>query len=718
MSPSLVLRRFWTLEAAAYSLRVFIALGGITLLCWWRGDMASLIPLFLGAIACALAETDDDWPGRLAALLVTLVCFALASLAMELLFVHPWLLVVSLGVAAFGMTMFGAVGQRYATIANATLILAIYTLISLEQRGSPVLDELWREPSLLVAGAAWYGVISVVWCALFSRQPLQLALARVYRELARYLGLKAALFEPLRELDVESRRLALAHQNGVVVEALNDAKERLFRRLEGQRESLRLARYLGLYMIAQEIHERASSSHSPYAELAEAFFHHDVLFRMQRVLSRQGEACRTLARGLLLKRSFDLAPSEQALVDLDASLVHLRGELTDERKALLPALEAVADNLATLAQALARARHPEFGERGDRVLHDRTPQGLGEVVERLQAQLTPGSPVFRHAVRLATTLVAGFGLLHLIHPTQGYWILLTSLFVCRPSFGATRRFLWQRILGTVLGLVAGWALITLFPAPALQAGIAVVAGVAFFALRGRHYTLATAAITLMVLSCFNQVGDGFGLIWPRLVDTLLGAGIAGLAVLTILPDWQGRRLHRQAAAAVASERDYLAALVAQYAEGKRDDLTYRLARRNAHNADAELAAMLANMQQEPGPFRRDAERGVPFQLHAHTLLNYLSALGAHRGESQGVTPAESALAEAIIAELDDLALALERREPIPPGEALEVAEGESDSLLGAQLMLIARQLVPLREAAQELEERRFAPGSQKLEETP
>ncbi|WP_349611548.1 FUSC family protein [Halomonas sp. H10-9-1] len=338
----------------------------------------------------------------------------------------------------------------------------------------------------------------------------------------------------------------------------------------------------------------------------------------------------------------------------------------------------------------------------DDALHDRTPHGLGDVAERLQAQLTPRSPVFRHAVRLAATLVAGYALLHLIHPTQGYWILLTSLFVCRPSFGATRRFLWQRILGTVLGLVAGWALISLFPSPALQAGIAVVAGVAFFALRGRHYTLATAAITLMVLSCFNQVGDGFGLIWPRLLDTLLGAGIAGLAVLTILPDWQGRRLHRQAAATLAAGRDYLAALVEQYASGKRDDLAYRLARRNAHNADAELAAMLANVQQEPGPFRRDAERGLPFLLHAHTLLNYLSALGAHRGESRGVTPAESARAAALLAELDALAWALERREPIDPGAALVAAEAASDTLLGAQLELIGDQLAPLREAAARL----------------
>ena len=38
---------------------------------------------------------------------------------------------------------------------------------------------------------------------------------------------------------------------------------------------------------------------------------------------------------------------------------------------------------------------------------------------------------------------------------------------------------------------------------------AVVAGVVFSINRTTRYTLSTAAITLMILFCFNQVGDGF-----------------------------------------------------------------------------------------------------------------------------------------------------------------------------------------------------------------
>lgn len=61
------LRRLWALDKFSYSVRVFIALTGSMALCWYQDEMGLLIPLFLGIIASALAETDDSWQGRLIA---------------------------------------------------------------------------------------------------------------------------------------------------------------------------------------------------------------------------------------------------------------------------------------------------------------------------------------------------------------------------------------------------------------------------------------------------------------------------------------------------------------------------------------------------------------------------------------------------------------------------------------------------------------------------
>ncbi len=709
------LRRLWALDKFSYSLRVLVALGGSLALCWAQGWMQALIPLFLGVIASALAETDDSWQGRLVALLVTLGCFSAAAYTVELLFPYPWLFVAALALASFALTMLGALGERYATLGAATLILAIYSMIGVEQRGGG--GGLGLQPLLLVAGAAWYGLLSVIWQALFAHQPLQHSLARLFRELGRYLKLKAALFEPLRQLDVEQRRLALAQQNGRVVAALNATKEVILHRVGNERPGAQVRPYLKLYFLAQDLHERASSSHYPYNELAEAFFHSDVLFRCQRLLRLHGEACQRLAEAIELGQPFEYREScSQALDDLHASLQHLRVQSNPAWRQLLRSLQALAGNLANLDRLLGSASNPDaLAEEQDSSLLDRAPQSLQEVFERLRLQLTPTSLLFRHALRLAIALAAGYGVLHWIHPTQGYWILLTTVFVCQPNYGATRLKLVQRVAGTVLGLVLGWALFDLFPSALVQAFFAVAAGVAFFATRSSRYTLATAAITLLVLFCFNQVGDGYGLIVPRLVDTLLGSLIAGLAVFLILPDWQGRRLNRMLASTLSCNSNYLRQIIQQYASGKRDDLAYRLARRNAHNADAALSTTLGNMLMEPGHFRKEADIGLRFLVLSHTLLSYLSGLGAHRGESLSSKAQERLLgkAERLADSLDGIARSLGENRPVAiHSDAEERLAGELEQLtddlddrqrlVQTQLALICRQLGPLRTLAAHL----------------
>lgn len=720
MSSSLnhTLRRLWAREKFTYGIRVFIALAGSMALCWYLDRIAFVIPLFLGCIASALAESDDHWRGRLQALLVTLVCFAATACAVQLLFPTPWLFGAGLAFAAFAMTLLGGIGERYAAVAQATLILAIYTAIGLEHRGGAI-GSFWQEPLLLISGAAWYGLLAVIWSALFSQQPVQQALARVFVEMGTYLRLKASLFEPVRQLDIEQRRLELARQNGQVVTALNQAKEIILNRMSRKRSGQKTNRYLKLYFIAQDIHERASSSHYPYNALADAFFHSDVMFRCGRLLSQQGKACQALGRAIRLRQPFDYADNSQAMTDLHASLDYLREQQNPAWRRLLRSLGALAGNLTTLELKLASASNPDaLADEQDSTLLDRSPQSFKDAFARLRQHFTPTSLVFRHALRLSLALAAGYALLHWIHPQQGYWILLTTLFVCRPSYGATRLRLVQRVAGTLIGLMLGWALITLFPDPLLQSLFAVLAGVAFFINRVDRYTLATAAMTLLVMLCFNQISDAYALFWPRLVDTALGTLIAGLAVFFVLPDWQGRKLNQVLANTLSSNARYLLQIMQQYESGKRDDLSYRLARRNAHNADAALSTTLSNMLMEPGHFRKDAETGFRFLVLSHTLLSYLSGLGAHR-ESLADDASDALHDRAVAhisASLESIAASLQNNQPVAVHDELDqsLAEeleqipedmDEGHRLVQMQLGLICRQLAPLRTLVAHLQKR-------------
>jgi YccS/YhfK family integral membrane protein len=622
-------RRLRGSDRLAECLRVLIALGGVIAYCLISKHAEAMIPAMLGVIACALAETEDHWRSRLSTLLITLFCFAGVAFAVEWLLPYPLAFAFALPLMTFTLVMLGAISARYATVAGGTLILAVYTMIGADQP-TPSTDML-SEPFQMLSGATWYGVLSLLWAMLSPQLAVRHALARVFDALADYMEGKAELFTPVHGVDREALLLSLAMQNEQVVEALNDTRIVLIDRIGMRRPRGATAARLQLYFQAQDIHERVSSAHYPYAALAEAFYHSDVLFRCEHILRLQARHCRRHADALRLRATFTVETDMRAAQsDLRAAIDALRKD-TPAPDLLLRSLDALLRNISAIQALLENETPPMTGTEGEEsTLQNPGPQTPREAWERISIQLSSRSSRFRHAVRLGIALMAGYGVLHLIHLRHGYWILLTTLLICQPSYGATLMRMLQRVAGTVIGVVIGWAVLRMLPAAPWQLLLIVLSGVMFFAARLRRYTTATAAITLFVVLCFNQAGSGYDVMWPRLLDTLIGAGIAALSIYLILPDWQGRQLDQVLSNTLRNDARYLQQIIAQYIHGKRDDLAYRIARREAHNADAALSGMLANMLREPGRQRRGNEDLLRFLTIAHTMLGHISALGAHR----------------------------------------------------------------------------------------
>ncbi|SUX86263.1 Inner membrane protein yccS [Citrobacter koseri] len=115
LSP--LLKRYTWNSTWLYYVRIFIALCGTTALPWWLGDVKLTIPLTLGMVAAALTDLDDRLTGRLRNLIITLICFFIASASVELLFPWPWLFAIGLTLSTSGFILLGGLGQRYATIA-------------------------------------------------------------------------------------------------------------------------------------------------------------------------------------------------------------------------------------------------------------------------------------------------------------------------------------------------------------------------------------------------------------------------------------------------------------------------------------------------------------------------------------------------------------------------------------------------------------------------
>ncbi|MFX4308449.1 TIGR01666 family membrane protein [Acinetobacter soli] len=614
-----------------YNLRMLIAFAGTAFVPYFLDYQLATIPLTLGVVAAGLSDIDDRFSVRIMNLVYTYVGFFAAATSVQLLFPHPVAFALGLILACIFWILLGSLGRRYTTISYGCLVVSVYSML-----GVHLFPEWYMQPALLVCGAAWYGLIATISFLLFPIRPVQDKLSACYASLGDFLFAKSSVFDVDMTPDSYQQSLIdLSMENGKLVGIFNDLKASLLTRLKGDRGQKDTRRSLQYYFVAQDIHERADSAHINYQELSKIFQHSDILFRFQRILTIQGKACKDLSESILKRQPYKHNKRfKHTFENLKQSLGKLRHDQVYD-PLWVNALYALYQNLKGI-DAQLRNLETERNIALDKVkqmdhqLKDDDLKGWNDIIVRIRQNLTPESVLFRHAVRLSVVLFVGYIFVQTTGIQYGYWILLTALFVCQPNFNATKRRLRLRIVGTLVGIIIGIAILYFVPSLEGQLLILVLSGVLFFELRSKQYAQATAFITILALINFNLDGFGFSAGLPRMIDTLIGCALAWLGVSFIWPDWKFRRLPRTIRRAIQAQCNYLVDVVQQYHHGRNHGLSYRIARRTAHNTDADVASLISTLATEPDFDPIQKNLAFEFLCLHHTFLSYIAALGAHR----------------------------------------------------------------------------------------
>ncbi|WP_445115177.1 YccS family putative transporter [Acinetobacter sp. WZC-1] len=618
-----------------YNLRMLIAFSGAAVVPYFMGDQLMTIPLALGVLTAGLSDIDDRFSVRLMNLVYTYIGFFITAASVQLLSPYPVIFAFGLLISCVGWILLGSLGRRYATISYGCLVIAVYAML-----GTHLFDAWYMQPALLVAGAAWYGLLSTISYLLFPARHVQDNLAQCYSSLGDFLFSKSSLFDvDMTAESYQQSMIDLSMENGKLVNLFNTMKTALLTRLKGDRGQKDTRRSLQYYFVAQDIHERADSAHIDYQKLAGMFEHSDVLFRFQRVLFLQGKACKELKNSILDHSSYQHNNRfDYIFNNLSKSLKKLRSEQHYDQ-IWVNALYALYQNLKSIDAQLRnietiRNINHDKARQVEHQLRDDDLKGWSDIKIRIKQNLTPESILFRHAIRVSIVLFIGYVFIQIANIEYGYWILLTALFVSQPNFNATKRRLRLRILGTLAGIVLGYAVLHFVPSVEGQLLLLVISAVLFFELRSRQYAQATAFITILALINFNLDGQGFAAALPRLIDTLIGCALAWFGVSFIFPDWKFRRLPRTIRRSLEAQCNYLSEVVNQYHHGHNNGLNYRIVRRTAHNTDAEVASLISTLATEPDfdPIRKT--EAFEFLCLNHTFLSYIAALGAHRTQIQ------------------------------------------------------------------------------------
>ncbi|PJG41892.1 membrane protein [Acinetobacter tandoii] len=616
-----------------YNVRMIIAFSGTAFVPYFLGHQLATIPLTLGVVAAGLSDIDDRFSVRLLNLVYTYIGFFVTATSIYFLFPHPILFAIGLIISCIGFILLGSLGRRYATISYGCLVISVYSML-----GVHLFEEWYMQPSLLVAGAAWYGVISTISFLLFPVRQVQDKLSECYSSLGNFLFAKSNLFDvDMTPQSYQQSMIDLSLENGKLVGIFNEMKTALLTRLKGDRGQRDTRRSLQYYFVAQDIHERADSAHIDYQILTKVFEHSDILFRFQRILSIQGKACKDLSESILLRKNYKHNKRfKHAFQNLKVSLEKLRDD-NHYDPIWVNALFALYQNLKSIDAQLRNLETEQnivFDKSKyiENQLKDDDLKGWDDIVIRIKQHLTPESVLFRHAIRLSIVLLVSYIFVQVTQIQYGYWIILTALFVCQPNFNATKRRLRLRIVGTLVGIIIGEAVLYFIPSVEGQLLLLVLSGVLFFELRSKQYAQATAFITILALINFNLDGLGFSAALPRMIDTLIGCAIAWLGVSFIFPDWKFRRLPHIIQRSLQAQCTYLNEVIQQYKEGRNNGLNYRVVRRAAHNTDADVASLISTLATEPDFDPSQKSQAFEFLCLNHTFLSYIAALGAHRAQ--------------------------------------------------------------------------------------
>lgn len=616
-----------------YNVRMIIAFTGTAFVPYFLDYQLATIPLTLGVVAAGLSDIDDRFSVRLLNLVYTYIGFFVTATSIYFLFPHPILFAIGLIISCIGFILLGSLGRRYATISYGCLVISVYSML-----GVHLFDQWYMQPSLLVAGAAWYGVISTISFLLFPVRQVQDKLSECYSSLGNFLFAKSNLFDvDMTPQSYQQSMIDLSLENGKLVGIFNEMKTALLTRLKGDRGQRDTRRSLQYYFVAQDIHERADSAHIDYQILTKVFEHSDILFRFQRILTIQGKACKDLSESILLRKNYKHNKRfKHSFQNLKVSLEKLRDD-NHYDPIWVNALFSLYQNLKSIDAQLRNLETEQNivfdkSKQIENQLKDDDLKGWDDIVIRIKQHLTPESVLFRHAIRLSIVLLVGYIFVQVTQIQYGYWIILTALFVCQPNFNATKRRLRLRVVGTLIGIIIGEAVLYFIPSVEGQLLLLVLSGVLFFELRSKQYAQATAFITILALINFNLDGLGFSAAVPRMIDTLIGCALAWLGVSFIFPDWKFRRLPHSIQRSLQAQCAYLNEVIQQYKQGRNNGLNYRVVRRAAHNTDADVASLISTLATEPDFDPTQKSQAFEFLCLNHTFLSYIAALGAHRAQ--------------------------------------------------------------------------------------
>ena len=605
---------------------------------------AGLVATF-GALCVAFIDQPGPHGHRgremLGGTLLSTLTVAVTSLATF----HPLLLWLAVIGQCFAYSMLSVYGKKGGQIGFACLLLMTVTM-----HEALSADQIWIHTLTSLGGGLFYTLFSYSLSRAMNLREKRQALSVALFATSDYVAQRANMYSLELDLDDNYRKLITSQSN--LTDKQQAARDMVLRGLSGKIGTDQPKRVMlwNLFIDTIDILDTLVATRTDYALLRSRLADSDILIFIRDAMHKMAQDIDSIAMAVTLQRAAFTRNS------VKAELRALEYEIEQLSRNGFAQREPDVYNLCV--EILRRLRHSvAITQRmmaATDLSKDTQPmqvsvldQSLIQFLSReqyrlgmLTSNLRLDSPIFRYALRM--TLAAGLAMaawkLVPSLAAQGYWILLTVLIIMKPGFALTRQRNGWRLFGTLIGCVVAFGALYLTDNNSVLLVAMVLSAIIGGSLLQLNYMLASVFNTNAVLLAFHLIAPSAStLITDRALDTLIGSVIA-FGCSYFLPWWEAQFMPSLARAALNANREYLRAglqYVTTYQMNKKDpenadihreDLAWRLARKNVYVALGNFAEAFYRMMLEPRSRQWHVIEFNRLMLQTHMLASQINAV--------------------------------------------------------------------------------------------
>lgn len=564
--------------------------------------------------------------GIMAAAFLGAISFCIAGYASQ----FSWAVAPMLLVMMFGIAYLSVYGFRASLVTFAGLLAVVLSFANISSE-----IEIWQKFILIFGGGVFYMLISITWYLLKPERASEQQIAETMELTADYLRLRIRMLDP--ESDLETIQKELFQKQTELNEHHESLRELLitFRMSSGSSGYTR--KRLLIFIDLVDMLELAMANPIDYPQMRKVLDSDFIELKVFKEFSlKMAEQLDRIALCVHKNSTMPVNQLSEELKKVEKSLLKYRDTIiiSEKRESML-VLRNFYDYQTRQSQKINNIDRVLRNLEGKkRIFKDKDVQQFLTQQEysfkTLRTNFQFNSSIFRHALRLAIVVLVGYLLGSYFSVQNAYWILLTIVVIMRPNYGLTKQRTRKRIIGTLIGGAIAIGIVFITQNTTVYAILGILSLTLAFSLIQRNYTTAAMFITLSIIFIYALLQpEVLNVIQFRILDTVIGAGLAGLGNFILWPKWELKELNNVIANSINSNIGYLEEIDDYYHKKENLPISYRLARKKAFLDMGELSGAFQRMTQEPKSQQKQLSLIYEIVGLNHTFLSALASMGSY-----------------------------------------------------------------------------------------